>query len=109
MNGRNFAFTFIRISTGVLRTVWLLMVHDVDTLHISDIDILQPHRRTTAQPARIVHVADQVQRWRKQSSRTAHQKDEERQNDCGEDNGQPHPKLSPAKLLLTRHGFSNCN
>ena len=48
-------------------------------------------------------------RRRKQTSRTAHQEDEERQHDCSEDNGQPYPKLSPAKLLLTRHGFSNRN
>ncbi len=80
-----------------------------DTLHISDIDVLQPHRRAIAQPARIVHVADKVQRRRKQTSRTAHQKNEKHQNDGGEDNGQPHPKLSPVKLLLTRHDFSNRN
>ena len=85
------------------------MVDDADAFHVADIDALQAHRSAIAQSARIVHVADKVQRWGKQSGRTAHQKDEECQNDRGEDNGQPHPKLSPAKLLLTRHGFSNRN
>ena len=85
------------------------MVDDADTLHVANIDALQAHRSAIAQPTRTVHVGDHVQRRCKQTSRTAHQKDEECQNDCGEDNGQPHPKLSPAKLLLTRHGFSNRN
>ena len=109
MNGRNFAFTFIRISTGCGGSGGILMVHQVDALHVSDIDILQSHRRAIAQPARIVHIADKVQSGRKQARRTAHQKDEEAQNQCGDHDGQPHSKLSPVKLLLTRHGFSNCN
>ena len=86
-----------------------MMIDDADALDVADIDALQAHRRAIAQPARIVDVGNNVQRRGKQAGGTAHQEDEEGQNDCGEDNGQSHPKLSPAKLLLTRHGFSNRN
>jgi hypothetical protein len=85
------------------------VIHNPDVLHVANIHVLQPYWRAIAQPTRAVRVAHNAHGRTEESGRPAHQEDKNGHHRSRKHNGNANPKLRPAKLLLTRQGFSYPN
>ena len=89
------------------RQLLILVGNDADFRHVSDVDAAQSYGRAHAQAADVIEVGFESDVGGKHADRSAHQEQEQRQEQTSNDHRDPNPKLRPLELLLARQKISS--